>query len=229
MIQGAIADGTGPGAKMSQQSGHSATAWRLPPWPMLALGGALALGLMAAIVAERDQLLGRYEAGALIESLPDDGGSTFMDISATWSFRESDLAVLAEVPIAERRETIRISIRPNTDQDLDASHIIEIVTPDTYPGRKTAAIDGVYVKEQRSDPGRPLIGAAISVGDGLHWFVMSGVPQDRRANLNLLSQAGIFQINLHYESGAQAMIAIEKGDTGKAAFEQAFAAWSRQG
>lgn len=196
---------------------------------MLILAAGLGLGIVAVLISERDRALGRFEAAAFVELRPgEDGGTTMHDASVTWKFDPTDSALVAAIEIGERRETIDVTFRPNTDADFDASHIVEIRSANPYPGRKIVAVTGLYVKQQRSEAGRLLIGTPVAVSDDLHWFVMSGVPQDRRANLNLLAQANILQLNVQYENGAQAALAFEKGSSGAAAFEQAFAAWERQ-
>jgi hypothetical protein len=51
------------------------------------------------------------------------------------------------------------------------------------------------------------------------------VPQDRDANLKLLSEAGSLQLNLEFANGNPGILIVDKGDTGRGVFDKAFAAW----
>lgn len=202
-----------------------AATWRLPPLPVLVLVVSFAAGLLALLWSERDLVFSDSAPGVLVVASSDD--DTSVDIRVNWRLAGSgpETGIVAELENGEWRQTATFAIIPNADPALPASHVIEIKFPDVYPGRKVVALSGLYVKARRQDPGRQLIGAVANVADGTFWVALSGVPQDRDANLRLLFEAGSFQMNLSFENGNTGVLAFDKGESGRRAFDKAYAAW----
>lgn len=217
---------------MTEQMSPPANGWRLPPLPLSIMAVAFVLGVAAILWFERGVVFDQSASAIVMEF--DEGAerpTTTMETGVTWAYDETAPgggAVIASINNGERRETLRVTIRPNTDTSFDASHVIEISTPNQYPERKISAVTGVFLKENASAPGRPLIGTSVQVADDLHWFVLSAERGDRQANLSQLLAQDTFQINVSYENGMRGIIGFEKGDSGRRIVEQAVAAWSRE-
>jgi hypothetical protein len=136
-------------------------------------------------------------------------------------------AIVADITVPERRQTIRLSIRNNADEELAASHIIEIVSePPTIPGRRIVTIPVVSSKQGRYARGTRLIGAAATVAEGRFWFALSSERFDVNANRNLLRDGKVLELWLTYDTGRLALLVLDIGTSGKRVFEEAAALWA---
>lgn len=200
-------------------------AWSMPRGAALVFLVALVFGLLALLWSSRDALMNETEPGVLVVDEADDGG-LYLDLKVHWQLSGAgrDARIIARIANGEWRQEIEFVIQPNHDPTLSASHIIEIGFPDTYPGRTVTEVRSLLLKARRQDPGRPLIGAIAQVTDDRFWMVLSALPFDREANLRLLQDLNVFQMNLRFENG-DGILAFEKGDSGRRVFEEAFAQW----
>jgi hypothetical protein len=141
----------------------------------------------------------------------------------------ADLAVRADVEIPERRMTMTITIRRNTDQTLPASHTIEVMfnLPADFPGGSISNVPGVLMKQAEQTRGTPLAGLAVKVTNGFFLIGLSAVESDLQRNIALLKERGWFDIPIVYANNRRAILAIEKGTPGEKAFAEAFAAWKQ--
>jgi hypothetical protein len=141
-----------------------------------------------------------------------------------------ELVVRADVEIPERRVTMTWSLRRNTDQNLPASHTIEIMfnLPADFPGGGIANVPGVLMKQSEQARGTPLAGLAVKVTNGFFLIGLSAVDTDVQRNLQLLKERPWFDIPVLYTNGGRAILAVEKGPPGDRAFADAFAAWEKK-
>jgi hypothetical protein len=142
-----------------------------------------------------------------------------------------ELAIRADMEIPERRMTMTLTLRRNSDQALPASHTIEIMfnLPADFPFGGIANVPGILMKQAEQTRGAPLAGLAVKVTSGFFLVGLSAVEGDQQRNLGLLKERGWFDIPVVYNNGRRAILAIEKGNPGDHAFEQAFAAWGQGG
>jgi hypothetical protein len=141
----------------------------------------------------------------------------------------ADLAVRADVEIPERRMTMTLTIRRNTDQTLPASHTIEIMfnLPADFSGGSISNVPGVLMKQAEQTRGTPLAGLAVKVTNGFFLIGLSAVESDLQRNIALLKERSWFDIPIVYANNRRAILAIEKGTPGEKAFAEAFAAWKQ--
>lgn len=141
----------------------------------------------------------------------------------------ADVAVRADVEIPERRMTMTLTIRRNTDQTLPASHTIEIMfnLPADFSGGSISNVPGVLMKQAEQTRGTPLAGLAVKVTNGFFLIGLSAVESDLQRNIQLLKERGWFDIPIVYANNRRAILAIEKGTPGEKAFAEAFAAWKQ--
>jgi hypothetical protein len=146
--------------------------------------------------------------------------------SAIW---RTELTVRAHVEIPERRITMAWSIRRNTDQNLPASHTIEIMfnLPADFPHGGISNVPGIMMKQAEATRGTPLAGLAVKVTTGYFLIGLSAVESDLARNVQLLKERAWFDVPVLYNDNRRAIIAIEKGNPGERAFADAFAAWGR--
>lgn len=141
----------------------------------------------------------------------------------------ADLAVRADVEIPERRMTMSLTIRRNTDQTLPASHTIEIMfnLPADFPGGGVSNVPGILMKQAEQTRGTPLAGLAVKVTNGFFLIGLSAVESDLQRNIQLLKERSWFDIPIVYTNNRRAILAIEKGTPGERAFAEAFASWKQ--
>src|SRR5262249_15504076 len=114
-----------------------------------------------------------------------------------------ELAIRADVEIPERRITMTLSLRRNTDQALPASHTIEIMfnLPADFPFGGISNVPGVLMKQQEQTRGAPLAGLAVKVTSGFFLIGLSAVEAEVQRNVQLLKERPWFDIPIVYNNG----------------------------
>ena len=135
----------------------------------------------------------------------------------------------ADISVPERNMTVTFSLRRNTDPSLPASHTIEIVftLPPDSPSGGVQKVPGVLMKQAEQTRGVPLAGLAVPVTPGYFLIGLSSLEADMQRNLQLLKERSWFDIPIIYNNNRRAILAMEKGEPGEQAFNQAFAAWKQ--
>ena len=138
-----------------------------------------------------------------------------------------EIAVRADIEIPERKFKMTMSFRRNTDTSLPASHTAELtfVLPPDFDGGGVSNVPGILMKSSEQARGTPLAGLAVKVTDGFFLVGLSNVDADRSRNIQLLKERSWFDVPLVYTNQRRAIIAIEKGEPGERAFNEAFTAW----
>ncbi|MXN65411.1 hypothetical protein GR183_10910 [Stappia sp. GBMRC 2046] len=176
-----------------------------------------------AAVAQRSIL---YEEG------PDSNGSgSASPGQAVWSIEGGsngeDAVLRIDANITDRNISAEVTIKPNTDDSLPASHLVEVQFefPQELAGNGVANVPGLVMKRTEEARGDALIGASVKVADNLFWVALSNVPSERDRNMSLLRERGWIDIPILYEDGKRAILTLEKGTPGTRAVEQALASW----
>jgi hypothetical protein len=203
---------------------------RRPPLLVVVLMLAAAFGA-AGIAWSQRELLSPGEQGLLVEArLETDPIRRQIISQATvrWRFQPDGSfgpEIVADIAVPERRQNISFALRKNADDQLAASYIIEVVSGPTFPGRRIVEIPRVSAKQTQRGEGTRLIGAAATVAEDRFWYALSAERFDVNANRNLLREGEVFELALSYDTGRPALLLIEKGASGKRAFEEAAALW----
>jgi len=139
----------------------------------------------------------------------------------------ADIAVRADIEIPDRKFKMTMSFRRNTDSSLPASHTAELtfILPPDFSGGGVSNVPGILMKSNEQARGTPLAGLAVKVTDGFFLVGLSNVDADRSRNIQLLKERSWFDVPLVYTNQRRAIIAIEKGEPGERAFNDAFKAW----
>jgi hypothetical protein len=139
-------------------------------------------------------------------------------------------AVRADIEIPERRMTMTWSIRRNTDKTLPASHTIEMTfnLPADFSGGSIANVAAIVMKQSEEARGNKLVTRVAKVTNGFFLIGLSAVDADAQRDTQLLKDRPWFDIGIFYTNGNQAILALEKGESGNRAFAQAFAAWDNK-
>jgi hypothetical protein len=137
------------------------------------------------------------------------------------------LAVRADLEIPERRMTMTMSIRRNTDQALPASHVVEIVfnLAADFPFGGISNVPGILMKQAEQTRGAPLAGLAVKIMSGSFLVGLSAVDSEMKRNLELLRERSWVDLPIVYNNGRRAILAIEKGAPGDRVFNEALATW----
>ncbi|SNY90993.1 hypothetical protein SAMN04515647_1185 [Cohaesibacter sp. ES.047] len=175
-----------------------------------------------AVAAERSILYeeegpngepGTAEAGEAVWDLEGEGDEAVVVLTA--SFPEQDV-------------TFDIRISKNSDEDLPASHLIEIsiFRDEDAPDKAIQSIPGLILKPTEQTRGEGLIGAAIRISDDMHWIALTAGEREIRYNLELLLLRSWIDIPLQYASQRRAILTLEKGDSGDDVIKAAIKEWS---
>jgi hypothetical protein len=143
--------------------------------------------------------------------------------------RTPEIAVRADIEIPERQFSVTWSLRRNSDQSLPASHTIEIVfnLPADSPSGGVQNVPGVLMKQAEQTRGVPLAGLAVKVTPGYFLIGLSALETDVQRNIQLLKERSWFDIPIVYNNNRRAILAMEKGEPGERAFNEAFKAWKQ--
>lgn len=189
--------------------------------------GQTSTGQDIAAVAQRAVL---YEE----EPPPDTQGKQYVG-SVVWKTetvspgpgQPPELAIRGDLEIPDRRMTMTMSMRRNTDRALPASHTIEIMfnLPADFPFGGVSNVPGILMKQAEQTRGAPLAGLAVKVTSGFFLVGLSSTEADMQRNLELLKERAWFDIPIVYNNGRRAILAVEKGTPGERAFNDAFVAW----
>jgi len=136
------------------------------------------------------------------------------------------LAVRAQLQIPERHISMTMSLRPNSDKTLHASHTIDIVfkVPSDFPFGGISNVLGILMKEAEQTRGAPLALTSVKITTGVFLIGLSAADSDMQRNWELLDGRSWFDIPIVYNNGRRAILAIEKGTPGQRVFKEAFAA-----
>lgn len=140
---------------------------------------------------------------------------------------ESDYRLRAEIVIPERKLAGSLTIRPNLDQSLPASHLVEVtldVASDFQHGG-VSTVRGLMMKQTETVVGTLLRGAAVRQHSNVFIIALSG--GDVEKNVELLYGRRWLEIAMVFANGRRALLTIDKDLSGEAAFKQAFASWKK--
>lgn len=155
-----------------------------------------------------------------------------------WEFREEpdengrpDATVQGTVTVPGRNLTALVTFKRNTDPSLPASHLVEIVfsLPAGFDGGAIESVQRISMKSTEQDRGNPLIAVPARITDDFHMVALNDFDDARKANLELMRTRNWIDIPVTYRNGRRALLTLDKGADGAAAFERAIAQWAREG
>jgi hypothetical protein len=99
--------------------------------------------------------------------------------------------------------------------------------PADFPFGGINNVPGILMKQAEQTRGAPLSGLAVKVTAGFFLIGLSAVDTEMQRNIQLLKERAWFDIPVVYNNGRRAILAVEKGNPGDKAFNDAFAAWKQ--
>jgi hypothetical protein len=136
--------------------------------------------------------------------------------------------VKADVEIPDRRLTLTMSLRRNTDHAMPASHVVEFkfTMPPDSPYGGVAKMVAIQMKQQLEQiRGAVLAGMVAKVTAGYFLVGLSATDFELRRNLTMLKERSWIEIPFVYVNGTRAILDMEKGTPGERALSEAFVAW----
>jgi hypothetical protein len=123
--------------------------------------------------------------------------------------------------------TVSWTLRQNTDQSLNASHLIEMnfSGPLNPSNSGIGTVAGVLMKTSVTAKGAPLAETMEKAENSYFMFGLSANDAELQQNLQLLKDREWVDIAIVYNDGHRAILAMQKGPAGDRAFAEAFAAW----
>lgn len=137
--------------------------------------------------------------------------------------QRADIAARAEIEIPDRKLKMTFSFRRNTDPTLPASHTAELtfaLSPG-FPGGSIGNVPGMLMKTNEQARGTALAGLTVKVTDGFFLMGLSSNESDRNRNIQLLTERSWFDVPLVYANQRRAILAFEKGSSGREALDAA--------
>ena len=165
------------------------------------------------------------QAGGAAGAVPYTGG-------VEWSRGTDELGhptIVAEASIPARNLDVEVLLRRNADDNLPASHLMEVnfTVSDSFVGGSIANLPGVLLKNEELVQGQPLTGASARiVGNSFLFALSSASDLDVENNLNLLENREWIDLAMVYGTGRRAILTLEKGEDGDAIFDDVLEAWS---
>lgn len=201
-----------------------------------------ALALLVAIAGHLDKALAAADEVApsaawavLFEEDPADPAGRKLLGSVVWhtdtiktAGASDETIVLADVDIPKRFKLV-LTLKRNVDKALPASHVIELtfVPVPGYIGQRISTVPGVLTKSTEQGRGTPLVGVSARVTENIFMIGLSNGEADRQRNLLALKERPWFDIAIIDGNQHRAILAVEKGSSGDAAFATALTAWGQ--
>jgi hypothetical protein len=136
--------------------------------------------------------------------------------------------VKADVEIPDRRLSMTMSLRRNTDHAMPASHVVEFkfTMPSDSPYGGVAKMVAIQMKQQLEQiRGAVLAGMVAKVTAGYFLVGLSATDFELRRNLTMLKERSWIEIPFVYGNGTRAILDMEKGTPGERVLSEAFVAW----
>jgi hypothetical protein len=148
-----------------------------------------------------------------------------------WRGGPVETVLAADVVVPERGLVLSTTIRHNDDKTLPATHTIDFIftLPPDFVHRGIRNVPGLLVKPSDAARGVPLAGLAVKVVTNYFLVGLSEVAAEAERNMRLLTEQDWFSIPIVYDDDRRAILSFEKGEPGRRALREAFAAWDNPG
>lgn len=139
--------------------------------------------------------------------------------------------VQGKLTVPENGLTALITFKRNTDNSLPASHLVEIVfsAPTGFEGGAITDVQRVAMKRNEQDRGDPLVAVSAKITDDTFLIALNDFQDVVARNLDLLGSRNWIDIPVTYRNGRRALLTLDKGTTGAAAFESVLKEWAALG
>lgn len=187
--------------------------------------------------APSEQDINAPQRAVLFEESPGGGEQGLQQYVGTvkWSTETSpasngqapDIGIRGDITIPARDIAVTLTLRRNQDPSIPASHIIEVQfrLPQNFDLGNVSNVPGMRAKASEGAQGAPLVGLAVRVAPGFFLIGLSALDADIQRNLAFLITRNWLDLPIVFENGRRAILVLEKGAAGNAAFRKAFTEW----
>jgi hypothetical protein len=175
------------------------------------------------------------QRAVLYEETPDNQSGAAFTANAVWRVESvpgangqpEEKQLRGDISIPQRQMQVVVLIKRNTDSTLPASHTLEVqfVLPENFSNGGVANVPGLLFKESEDTNGVALEGHAVRVTNDFFLIGLANEQAKKQQNIQLLGERDWMDMPILYENGRRAVLTIEKGVPGNAAFREALAAW----
>lgn len=139
----------------------------------------------------------------------------------------NEVALRADIDIAQARLQLEVTIQRNRDASLPASHLVQLrFLPGTNSEVATVqSIASLEFRQVENQPGYQLAGQGIPVVANLFLIALSQVEQTRQLNEQMMRTRPLVYIEFALSDGKRGAILFEKGVSGEQLFADAFRRW----
>jgi hypothetical protein len=143
---------------------------------------------------------------------------------------KSDIAVRADILIPDRNFGVTIMFERLLSEGGHNNHFFEVAftLPPDFDGGGIANVMGFLMKPEEEVRGQPLKGRAKKLQDASFTISLADEDPERATNLELITENGWLDLPFIYGDQRKAILVIEKGKPGAAAFEEAFSVWNAE-
>jgi hypothetical protein len=191
-----------------------------------------------AATQQANPTLGIAQKMFLYEERLGQGTPSAVTGTVTWNVKNEngdsgkpEPVIEAHIDAPERGMKVLVTFKRNTDSSLPASHLIELVfqLPKDFEGGNIESVDRIAMKPNEQNIGNPLIAVPAKITDDFHMIALNDDKDAVTRNLDLMRSRPWIDIPITYRNGRKALITIEKGTSGTAAFEKAMREWAALG
>jgi hypothetical protein len=156
--------------------------------------------------------------------------------SVTWAgetinsnFGAKEVVIIGRTEIPERRMSMVLTLRHNTDRSLPASHTIDLyfMLPEDALSAPVLNVPGIWMKPAENGRGAQLAGLAVKITNGFFLVGLSETPAERDRNVAMMKEWPWLEVPMAFGGQLRATLTLEKGTSGEMAFAQAFAEWEK--
>ncbi|WP_068313499.1 hypothetical protein [Polycladidibacter hongkongensis] len=164
-------------------------------------------------------------------ALQDGGRGRILEGHVVWSLEEvsgKDPVIKARVDVPGNRLKASFTISINRDDNLPASHVVEIEfdVPQDFSGEGIQDVAMLLARSGEEENAKMLRGASAPVSNNLFWLALSDLESEKQDNLSLLKSREFLELPMVYRSGQRALLSMQKGERGQQVFAKAMQAWN---
>ena len=151
----------------------------------------------------------------------------FFKGTVEWSRIELSVpGIRAVVRLPEKNAVLDITFLENANDDLPATHIIEISVTGELAASSIKRIPGIARSATERSSLDTFVGEAVAVTEDVFWITLSDRNQlTETKNLQLLRYGLWFSLPILFQDGSHALLTFERGKGGAEIFADVLSAW----
>ncbi|AQX27516.1 MULTISPECIES: hypothetical protein [unclassified Bartonella] len=193
----------------------------------------------STVVATNLRSFGQVGEASLYQMRTENDAEKVTKGNASWSLIEDDsvegalgeLAIRGDITIPNEGLSLRLTLRRNTDESLNAAYIIDLIfiTSDKFSGKTINNIKSLTFKANEKSINQTLIGTVTAkVDNDFFLFTLIGNHPFLDRNLQLIRDLGWIRLVMSDKNGRVHELTFAKGPAGEAIFNKVIGQWLTQ-